>query len=225
MKFDVTWFVSLEKGNEKLNDGIKNQIKCCYSAIKYCLRLFHFQENELEMDRESIGGRTRGSSIWLKNDDDEDMMDLLDRNKILKNIATTRSDVLKEKKWDSREMISSFTSYLFVGHSVGLFTNSSFNLLNIFSLKFLWCFRLQEVNDNDNDKCSSDFKVVKDGRLIIENLDIDQQDKRKRRQLAKSLDMPNKKMKRDSDSKSDSDSDYDNSRVCAFFVICHVLFL
>ncbi|KAL3994575.1 NUC173 domain family protein [Acanthocheilonema viteae] len=125
-------------------------------------------ENEVEMDRESIGGRTRGSSIWLKNDDDEDMMDLLDRNKILKKIATTRSDLLKDKK-------------------------------------------LQEPNDNGNDKCNSDFKVAKDGRLIIENLDTSQQDKRKRKQLEELLDMPDKKIKADSDSNSDSDRDYDNN--------------
>uniref|UniRef100_A0A0R3S397 NUC173 domain-containing protein n=1 Tax=Elaeophora elaphi TaxID=1147741 RepID=A0A0R3S397_9BILA len=127
-------------------------------------------ENEIEMDRESIGGRTRGSSIWLKNDDDEDMMDLLDRNKVLKKIATTRSDLLKNKK-------------------------------------------SQELNNNDNDKCTNGFKVTKDGRIIIENLDIDQHDKRKRKQLAKLLDMPEKKMKTDSESNSDSDSDYDNSKV------------
>uniref|UniRef100_A0A8R1XKN1 NUC173 domain-containing protein n=1 Tax=Onchocerca volvulus TaxID=6282 RepID=A0A8R1XKN1_ONCVO len=121
-------------------------------------------ENEAETDHESIGGRTRGSSLWLKNDDDEDMMDLLDRNKVLKNIATTRSDLLKNKK-------------------------------------------SQELNNNDN----NDFKLAEDGRLIIENLDIDQQDKRKRKQLARLLDMPDKKLKKNSDSKSDSDSDYDNS--------------
>ncbi|CAG9529542.1 unnamed protein product [Cercopithifilaria johnstoni] len=125
-------------------------------------------EDEVEMDRESIGGRTRGNSIWLKNDDDEDMMDLLDRNKILGKIATTRPNLLKAKK-------------------------------------------LKKLNDNDNDKCSSGFKMAKDGRLIIENLDTNQQDKRKRKQFAKLLDMPDKKMKRDSDSNSDSDSDYDNN--------------
>uniref|UniRef100_A0A915PH65 Ribosomal RNA-processing protein 12-like conserved domain-containing protein n=1 Tax=Setaria digitata TaxID=48799 RepID=A0A915PH65_9BILA len=54
-------------------------------------------ESEIE-DRESIGGRTRGSSVWLKNDDDEDVMDLLDRNKILKKIATVRSDPPYDEK-------------------------------------------------------------------------------------------------------------------------------
>ncbi|VDP14885.1 unnamed protein product, partial [Onchocerca flexuosa] len=117
-------------------------------------------ENEAETDHESIGGRTRGSSIWLKNDGDEDMMDLLDRNKVLKNIATTRSNLLEDKK-------------------------------------------SQELNNND-------FKLAKDGRLIIENLDIDQQDKRKRKQLARLLDMPDKKLKKNSDSKNDSDSIHRN---------------
>uniref|UniRef100_A0A1I8ELE2 NUC173 domain-containing protein n=1 Tax=Wuchereria bancrofti TaxID=6293 RepID=A0A1I8ELE2_WUCBA len=126
-------------------------------------------ENEVEIDRESIGGRTRGSSMWLKNDDDdENMMDLLDRNKILKKIATSRSGFLKDKT-------------------------------------------LREMNDSGNDKSNNSFKVAKDGRIIIENLDIDQ-DKRKRKQRTKLLDMP-EKMRRDSGSKSDSDSDCDsNSR-------------
>ncbi|EJD75315.1 hypothetical protein LOAG_17519 [Loa loa] len=124
-------------------------------------------ESEVEMDRESIGGRTRGSSMWLKNDNDEDMMDLLDRKKILKRIATSRSLLLEDKK-------------------------------------------LQELNDDDNNKCGNDFKVAKDGRLIIENLDMDQQDKRKRKRPGKFLNILDKKMKRDSDSKSDSDSDYPN---------------
>lgn len=126
-------------------------------------------ESEVEIDRESIGGRTRGSSMWLKNDDDdENMMDLLDRNKILKKIATSRSGLLKDKK-------------------------------------------LQEINENGNDKSSSSFEVAKDGRIIIENLDIDQQDKRKRKQRIKLLDMPDKKMRRDSGSKNDSDSDCDSN--------------
>ncbi|VDO07189.1 unnamed protein product [Brugia timori] len=107
--------------------------------------------------------------MWLKNDDDdENMMDLLDRNKILKKIATSRSGLLKDKK-------------------------------------------LQEINENGNDKSSSSFEVAKDGRIIIENLDIDQQDKRKRKQRIKLLDMPDKKMRRDSGSKNDSDSDCDSN--------------
>ncbi|KAM3719163.1 RRP12-like protein [Dirofilaria immitis] len=126
-------------------------------------------ENETETDYESIGGRTRGNSIWLKNDGEEDMIDLLDRNKILKNIATARSDLLKDKKLQT------------------------------------------ELNSNKNDKCNNSFELTKDGRLIIENLDIDQQDKRKRKQLAKLLDMPDKKLKKDSDSKSNSGSDHDDS--------------
>ncbi|MCP9261924.1 hypothetical protein DINM_005233 [Dirofilaria immitis] len=94
-------------------------------------------ENETETDYESIGGRTRGNSIWLK--------------------------------------------------------------------------MMTELNSNKNDKCNNSFELTKDGRLIIENLDIDQQDKRKRKQLAKLLDMPDKKLKKDSDSKSNSGSDHDDS--------------
>lgn len=64
--------------------------------------------------------------------------------------------------------------------------------------------------------------MAEDGRLIIEDRDTNQRDERKRKQLAKLLDMPDKKTKRGSDSDGDSDSDNDNNnKVCVVFRICH----
>ncbi|VDN42207.1 unnamed protein product [Gongylonema pulchrum] len=92
------------------------------------------------MDRESIGGRTRGSSVWLKNDDDEndddDIMDLLDQNMMLKKIATSRPDKAKNKTKPDREL-------------------------------------------QDGEMGSGGFRLTKDGRLIIEDLDEANQRKRK----------------------------------------------
>lgn len=61
---------------------------------------------EMEVDQKSLGGRTRGSSVWLKNDDDDDVMDLLDRTTMLKKIATTRPDLSKSRGYDFMEGVT-----------------------------------------------------------------------------------------------------------------------
>lgn len=61
-----------------------------------------FQENEQESDvrdAKSMSGRSLMSSVWLKEDDEEEMTDLLDRETMLKKIATARPQSSKRKRY------------------------------------------------------------------------------------------------------------------------------
>lgn len=44
----------------------------------------------MDDDRRTLGGRSHANTVWLREGDDEDMLDLLDRNTLLKKITTAR---------------------------------------------------------------------------------------------------------------------------------------
>ncbi|VDM97096.1 unnamed protein product [Thelazia callipaeda] len=121
-----------------------------------------------ETDEESVGCRTRGSSIWLKNDNEEDMMDLLDQNKMLKNIATAQPASLKDK-------------------------------------------RVQKLDKNCDGDCG-EFKMTEDGRIIIEDTDMEENNEMIRRRLTGILHFTDKKMKVDGvDSDENEDHDLEHT--------------
>lgn len=78
--------------------------------------------------------------------------------------------------------------------------------------------RLLTVENKGGLENSGGFKLAKDGRLIIENLDLDESNRRKRKSFAEALDVSDKKLKKDGESEVNDNED-DNSDIKVLFFL------